>query len=214
MELVLSYLLSMTILIFYLSPLIYIWVIIKLIQMIRNEYGIKRNIAISALLFAVLAPSMDIALNKLSFSNLCKKESGVFVTKKVGLPEEFFFQKGELIKKFFIEDNGSYKLNEVKANGDEIKHEKLKQHYRVEYDSEKLITEHWLTDTIKEEYIVWDGDEILGRHVRLKGGAGWYLKNLFLTSGYICPTHASKEGLQKDDRLIINEIFYKTSNGL
>ena len=194
---------------------VYIMAVIVSARLAYKLRGIKQWIAIVFLLSIVLIPTWDIPLDLYRFNKLCKEESGIFVYQKVGLPAEYFYTKGEPIKKYIYREDSGFVLRTVPATGNELKLEKLKQHYRIEIRSEENFVD-WSADTYRSTTTVWDGEKLLGKSVRLYGGAGWFSETINwspVRQGYWCPPPKKIKKIDRQPLLdaFIYDIFYKTN---
>lgn len=187
--------------------LAYLIIVIIFAKLAFKWRGGKQRVAIFFLLAVVLIPTWDIPLDRYRFNRLCEQEAGIFVYQKVGLPAEFFYTSGEPIEKIIYREDGGSGLRTVKATGNEINLDKLKERYVIDDSFDNSIADWGKVSRLATT--VSDGEEVLGQSVSLYGEFGWFSLKFSLGANGTCPDISPHPGYVSIHEKIINDIFYK-----
>jgi len=184
---------------------VFIWLAVKAKE--KSGRRIAKYIAIAL----VLIPTWDIPIDKYRFSQLCKKEGGIFVYQKVGLSKNYYLTPGNLTEKTFIREGGR-SLRTVPATGNELNIKMLEGRYNVE-NSTDFDYAGW-GKVVKFTTTVSSGEKLLGKNVRFIGGEGWFINRVSWAAypGSPCPVYPREPDRPSSYERLLYEIFYKLKN--
>lgn len=193
--------------------IVYLTLLIVLMRIAFRAKDNKRLLAIFFILVLVLVPTWDMPFDRYRFNQLCEKEGGIFVYHQVGLPTEFFLAPGELTKKTIYHRDGAISVRELGAIGYELNSKKIKERFTIRNRTEQNVVSWGVVS--KNTTAVFDGDQLLGKAVSIRGGAGWFLEKFNLgpgRPGITCPKALSKPDYATIHEKLIYKVFYKLVN--
>ena len=194
--------------------LIYLACLIIPARIALRSKGGKRLAASFIFMSVILIPTWDIPIVKYRFNKLCEEESGIFVSRQVGLSSDFYLKPGSKVRKLYIYGNGGQVNRLVEATGNELDVEKLKGRFIFkDYTISDVVS--W-SEVYKYESRVSDGNGVLlGKSVAFRGGGGWLLDEFNLgpsRPGITCPLALLQPDYGTIREKLPYEIFYKLNN--
>ena len=187
-----------------LSAFIYIIISLILVRTAFNVSDRKKNKIINGwvvLLIMFLIPTWDIIPSKIYFEYTCRKEAGLFVHKKIALPEEYWVKPGV---QYFT---GNIKRPNY-AKRIRINEQKINDKYKIETITGSYA---WLgnMDIYESRLIDLNSGEILSRAVTLYSKFSWLSYLIPTTSrGYPCPYNG--KSLVRDSYISNHDLFQHT----